>query len=95
MEFFIDVESGNQRCPDLIIVDLSLPKKSGKEVLARIRELNACEHVPLIVLTSSEAEKDKEEVAQFNPSRFLTKPTKLEAFVKLGSIFRELLGSTQ
>jgi CheY-like chemotaxis protein len=61
------------------------------EVLQRMQAGSICQHVPVVVLTSSDSQKDKEAVATFSPSRYIRKPTMLKAFLALGRIFKRLL----
>jgi len=46
-------------CPHLVIIDRSLPRKSGREVLEAIRSSERCRHIPVVVLSSSDAQQDK------------------------------------
>lgn len=85
------IDAGQHPCPSLFIIDLNLPRRPGTEVLRRIRASQAFAHVPVVVLTSSDDDRDKLAVAQFSPSRYLQKPLTLEAFLVLGRIFSELL----
>ncbi len=70
----------NGPCPDLILLDLNLPKKSGREVLAEIKQDPALLHIPVVVLTSSEAEKDILLTYNLHANCFITKPVDLEQF---------------
>ena len=92
--FLDEIDAGNQSCPDLFILDLNLPRKSGTEILERMRAGRTCQNVPVVVLTSSDSQKDKDAVARFNPSRYLRKPLTLESFLRLGGVFKELLSPT-
>ncbi|MGH9631381.1 MAG: ATP-binding protein, partial [Bryobacteraceae bacterium] len=67
---------------------------SGTEILERMRAGSTCQHVPVVVLTSSDNQKDKDAVARFNPSRYLRKPLTLEDFLRLGGVFKGLLNPT-
>lgn len=78
---------------DLAILDLNLPRKSGRDVLQCIRMSSACKHVPVVVLTSSDSRRDKDEVAALGASLYLQKPSLLEEFIKLGSVFKQVLGN--
>jgi CheY-like chemotaxis protein len=91
IEFICDVGDGLELCPDLIILDLNLPRRSGAEVLASIRSRNLCAHVPIVVLTSSDNRKDREQVALYKPSAYIKKPSRLDEFMDLGATFREML----
>jgi CheY-like chemotaxis protein len=79
-------------CPDLVIIDLNLPKKSGREVLETMRRSERCRHIPVVILSSSDAQQDKADASRLGASRYLRKPSRLEDFLKLGEIFRELIG---
>ncbi len=90
LDFIKAVDAGEQRCPDLFILDLNLPKRSGWDVLERIRE-SACRVAPLVVLTSSDNEKDKENAARLGVSRYVRKPTRLAEFLSLGKVFAAMI----
>ena len=89
--FIDEADAGEQVCPDLVIIDLNLPKKPGKEVLKRVRTSTSCPDVPVIVLTSSDNQKDREEVASLSPYQYIRKPSKLNEFLKLGAMFKQIL----
>ncbi len=92
LEFIEGVEMGKTHCPDLVILDLNLPKKPGQEVLRRVRASLKCNHVPVVVLTSSDSQKDKEDTAGLGASTYLLKPPRLSEFLKLGEAFKRMLG---
>jgi len=91
IKFIEDVEEGIHHCPDLIIVDLNLPKRPGREVLQHVRAGKSRKEIPIVVLTSSDNQKDKDDVAEYNPSIYIRKPSKLDEFMKLGVIFKNFL----
>jgi CheY-like chemotaxis protein len=66
--------------PDLIILDLNLPKKNGQEVLAEIKEDNNLKMIPVIILTTSKAEKDIISSYKLHANCYLTKPIDLKEF---------------
>lgn len=66
--------------PDLILLDLNLPRLDGKEVLKRIREHEQLRLIPVVILTSSDAESDIVKSYQLGASCYLTKPVGLAAF---------------
>jgi two-component system response regulator len=70
-------------CPDLILLDLNLPKKDGREVLAEIKADNTLKAIPVVVLTTSASEEDVLKSYKLQASCFVTKPIDLEAFVKM------------
>jgi len=66
--------------PDLIILDLNLPKKNGKEVLAEIKTDDSLKKIPVIILTISKAEEDIVKSYELHANCFLTKPIDLNKF---------------
>jgi chemotaxis family two-component system response regulator Rcp1 len=66
--------------PDIILLDLEMPRKDGLEVLEALNEDDDLSRIPVIVLTSSEAEQDVVESYKHNANAFLTKPVGYEAF---------------
>ncbi len=73
--------------PDLVLLDLKLPKLDGRDVLLRIREEPRWHRLPVVVLTSSDA--DHERLAALAADGFLTKPVD---FVRLGEVVRAIAG---
>jgi chemotaxis family two-component system response regulator Rcp1 len=69
--------------PDVILLDLNLPKMDGREVLVRIKGDMDLRAIPIIILTTSEAEADIAESYQLHANCFLTKPVQLGAFETL------------
>jgi len=69
--------------PDLILLDLNLPKLDGREVLALIKEDSALKSIPTVVLTTSEAEADIVKSYQLHANCYLTKPAQLDDFESL------------
>ena len=79
----------------LIILDLNLPRHDGIEVLQRLRETRGTSHIPVVVLTSSDSPRDRVVASQLGAASYLRKPSGLEQFLSLGSVFKNLLSSTQ
>jgi CheY-like chemotaxis protein len=67
--------------PDLILLDLNLPKKDGREVLAEIKEDPVLRRIPVVVLTTSSAEVDILKSYELHANCYITKPVDLEQFV--------------
>lgn len=67
--------------PDLVLLDLSLPRKSGQEVLAEVKQDPDLKQIPIVVITSSQAEKDIFEAYNNHVNCYLTKPVDLEQFI--------------
>jgi CheY-like chemotaxis protein len=66
--------------PDIILLDLEMPRKSGLDVLEEMEDDPELKKLPVIVLTSSEAEQDVVESYQHNANAYLTKPVGYQAF---------------
>jgi CheY-like chemotaxis protein len=69
--------------PDLILLDINLPKVNGHEVLRVIKTDNHFKHIPVVILTSSSSEKDKLEALQQHASSYFTKPSSMEDFKQI------------
>lgn len=69
--------------PDIILLDLNLPKKSGREVLEEIKSTDALQRIPVVVLTSSEADDDLSDVYRLHANCYLAKPVDLEEFMNV------------
>ena len=69
--------------PDLVLLDLNLPRKNGLEVLQEMRADEALAHIPVIVLTSSAAQSDVEAAYTRGANAFVVKPLELDAFMDL------------
>jgi CheY-like chemotaxis protein len=69
--------------PDLILLDLNLPKMDGREVLAHIKEDESLKLIPTVILTTSDAEADIVKSYQLQANCYLTKPVQLEEFESL------------
>ena len=72
---------GPNACPDLILLDLNLPKISGHDVLERIKSNPDTRRIPVIVLTSSRAEMDVHRAYDSHANAYMRKPTTLEGLI--------------
>jgi two-component system response regulator len=66
--------------PDVILLDLNLPKMDGREVLAHIKADHSLKMIPTVILTTSEAEADISKCYQLQANCYLSKPVQLDAF---------------
>lgn len=69
--------------PDLILLDLNLPRKDGREVLAEIKSNPSLRTIPVVVMTTSKAEKDVAQAYQLNANCYVTKPLDYTQFATL------------
>lgn len=67
--------------PDLILLDLNLPKKSGREVLAEIKSDPQLRTIPVVVLTTSKAEEDIVKSYELHANCYISKPVELDGFL--------------
>ena len=67
--------------PDLVLLDLGLPKKDGREVLKEIKAHPDLSHIPVVVMTASTDKEDVERTAELQVESYLTKPVDLEKFL--------------
>ena len=69
--------------PDLVILDLNLPKKDGREVLAEIKNDDNLKRIPVVILTISKAEEDIFKTYNLHANCYVTKPLDLDQFMKV------------
>jgi two-component system, chemotaxis family, response regulator Rcp1 len=69
--------------PDLILLDLNLPKKDGKEVLAEIKDDDNLKRIPVVILTVSSAEEDIVKSYNLHANAYITKPIDLDQFINV------------
>ena len=73
----------NEPLPDLILLDLNLPKKDGRELLAEIKEDEHFKQIPVVVLTTSKAEADIIQSYESHANCYITKPVDMNQFIKI------------
>ena len=71
--------------PDLILLDLNLPKKDGREVLSELKESPALKSIPVVILTTSASEADIQGSYQHHANCYITKPVDLDGFITVVS----------
>ncbi|MBI4523499.1 MAG: response regulator [Deltaproteobacteria bacterium] len=69
--------------PDLILLDLNMPRKSGREVLDEIKSDRDLKRIPVVILTTSEAEEDVLRTYDLNASCYVAKPVDLDRFIQV------------
>jgi CheY-like chemotaxis protein len=80
------------RCPDVLLLDLNLPRVDGVDVLREFRRHPACATTPVIVISSSNAPRDRDAVGALDVASYFAKPMSYEAFIQLGQLIKEVLG---
>lgn len=91
---WLDSHAGKKNgagAPDLILLDLNLPRVDGGQLLSHIRKTDSFSHTPVIVLTSSDSPKDRQMALELGANLYFRKPTDLASFMDLGRIIEETL----
>jgi CheY-like chemotaxis protein len=79
-------------CPQLVVLDLNLPKVDGFAVLERLRASEKCKDVPVVIVTSSDAPEDISKAAALGAAYF-RKPPDYDQFLKLGGVLKQLISA--
>ena len=69
--------------PDVILLDLNLPKKDGREVLAEVKADRSFRRIPVVILTTSDAEPDVAQCYDLHANCYITKPVDLDDFIRV------------
>jgi CheY-like chemotaxis protein len=73
----------NAPIPDLVLLDLNLPKKDGREVLSEIKNDSLLKKIPVIILTTSQAEEDVLKSYELNANCYVSKPVEFKQFLNV------------
>ena len=92
-ELVLDYLHKNTTVPDIIVLDLNLPRVHGKEILKKIKITPPYENIPLLILTTSSAKEDIEFSYKHGANKFLNKPTTIESFKSTVEIILDLASS--
>lgn len=84
-------QTSDALCPDVLLLDLNLPLRDGHEVLQFFRAHPLCGDKPVIIVTSSGAERDRRKAAELGATRYFQKPSDVDEFIKLGAVIREVI----
>lgn len=68
--------------PDMIFLDLNMPRLNGKQCLAELKRVSELKHIPVIIYSTSSEKRDIEETSRLGAAHFLTKPNKFEELCK-------------
>ena len=89
--FIESIDDGQTPCPDVVLLDLNLPKRNGEAILRRIRESPVCGKVPVVIVTSSTAENDRETTARLGATQYFCKPSDYDEYMRLGTVVSRVL----
>ena len=81
-------------CPNLILLDINMPRYKGGDILRKLRASARCKNALVLVVTSSDSQRDREEMDAFGANGYFRKPSEFSEFMKLGDLVRELLTGT-
>lgn len=93
-EYFTRVERYGARVPDLVLLDLNLPKISGMELLRRIKNIPSCRDTPIVVVSSSDSPRDRLASKNLGAHAYIRKASVLEEYMQLGGVIKEILAKT-
>ncbi len=80
IEYLHNSEKGLAARPDLMLLDLNLPRKNGREVLAEVKTSPTLKQIPILVMTSSRSDEDIAQAYALNANCFITKPGDLDEY---------------
>jgi CheY-like chemotaxis protein len=86
-----DIDRAGKTCPDLFVPDLNLPKRSGLEVLQKIRSSRNCAETPVVVLSSQDSSQNREEAKRLGATAYLKKALDFHDLLEIGSKLQALL----
>jgi CheY-like chemotaxis protein len=75
--------SAAKRLPDLILLDMNMPRKDGRQALVEIKSEPAFQHIPIVILTSSEDQADVDFTMKAGAESFFTKPATFDEWVEI------------
>ena len=91
LRYIGEVEAGQEPCPDIVLLDLNLPRYNGAAVLARMRQAPRTRDIPVVVVTSSKAPTDRDAAFRLGADGYFEKPIDYDEFLRLGAVVRELV----
>jgi len=78
-------------CPDLVLLDINMPRYKGGDILRKLRASSRCKNALVLVVTSSNSVRDREEMDALGADGYFRKPSEFSEFMALGQIVRDLL----
>lgn len=78
--------------PDVVLLDLNLPRVDGEQILRRIRASGKFAQIPVIIVTSSDSPQDREMTARFAKTYYFRKPADFDEFLALGRVVKSAIG---
>jgi CheY-like chemotaxis protein len=92
LKFFEQADSDPMApCPDLILLDINMPRYKGGDILRKLRASSRCKDALVLIVTSSDSSSDREEVDALGANGYFRKPSAVSEFMALGQVVRDLL----
>jgi CheY-like chemotaxis protein len=91
IKFVEDIDRTGKTCPDLFVLDLNLPKRSGLEVLQKIRSSRSCAETPVAMLSSQDGGPDRAEAKRLGATAYLKKALDFHDLLEIGRKLQALL----
>jgi chemotaxis family two-component system response regulator Rcp1 len=92
VQFFDQADADPAKpCPDIVILDINLPRIQGADVLKHMRSLSRCAQVHVIVVSTSVSERERELVKDLGADGYFRKPSEFDEFMKLGDLVKGAL----
>jgi CheY-like chemotaxis protein len=93
VEFIEEIDADQALpCPQLVLLDLNLPKRHGEEILKFLRASERCGQTPVVVLTASESPYDEANATRYAALHYFRKTASLEQVMKLGDVVNDIIG---
>jgi two-component system, chemotaxis family, response regulator Rcp1 len=83
LDWLHKTESGQALRPDLVLLDLNLPRKNGHEVLSEVKTSPSLSAIPVLVMTSSNDDEDVNQAYRLNANGYITKPSNLTEYIQI------------
>jgi DNA-binding response OmpR family regulator len=91
IKYVDDIDRADKTCPDLFVLDMNLPKKSGLEVLRKIRSSRNCDEARVVMLSSQDTSQNRAEAKSLGATAYLKKALDLRSLLEIGSKLQALL----
>ncbi len=91
LKYLQRLASGDETMPDLLVLDLNLPRHDGIEVLTHCRQYEVLASLPVLILTSSDSQAERQRAEQLGICDYVRKPIMLDDFMAVGGRIRSLL----
>ena len=86
-----NVDAGSQAAPDLLLVDLNVPRQNGTQVLERVRRSPRFGKTPVVMMSTSDTAAERRHAFDLGATEYFCKPSSLTEFMRLGKLVRRLL----